>query len=381
MRHKKAKNLCQQCQQCHQCQEPIKNLIMTISENTLRQVKSADLVNIIGQIVKLKRVGNNYVGLCPFHNEKTPSFIVTRGKCYKCFGCGEGGKNAIDFIIKYERVQFVDAVIRVSAMACITIEHENLTGYEKLQNIKPSIKIESEGIHYISDEMIEQNLKAYKKNNLYLFFVQLFSDSRSMEISKKYNIGSSKYFGNGTTFFVQKDIQGNIRQIKVMLFDPVTGKRSKQKSHSPKIIGRDIIGYDKNLIQCFFGEHLLKGNSLPVAVVESEKTACICSVCYPQFLWIATGGKNGCNMLNPYVNRALLRKEIHLFPDVDGSEHWRKIAIGLKQQNFDVFLNDVMASNSEPGSKEDIADLILINRASNGILLNDKDYPVIWDLV
>ncbi|MBQ4178018.1 MAG: DNA primase, partial [Lachnospiraceae bacterium] len=66
---------------------------MYYSDDVIDQVRSAnDIVDVIGQSVQLKRGGSNYIGLCPFHNEKTPSFSVSRQKqMYYCFGCHKGG--------------------------------------------------------------------------------------------------------------------------------------------------------------------------------------------------------------------------------------------------------------------------------------------------
>jgi len=352
---------------------------MIISENTIQQIRDTDLINIIGQYTNLKKAGARWIGLCPFHNEKTPSFNITPRKGYYCFGCDAKGANAIDFIMQYERKDFPDAVIQVAGMAGIIIND----GIAPQQAIKPKIKplqaIATQVFDYIPHEKVSQNLAGYKANNLFTFFSSLFGERVAAQVFRKYNIGSSKYFGNGTTCFIQKDIVGNIRQVKVIRYDATTGKRLKEKQFEPKIIGRDLVGYDKNLSQCFFGESLLKDTSLRVAVCESEKTAAICSVCYPQFIWIATGGKNGCNMINRAINHVLKNREIHLFPDVDGMEDWRKAANEMEAQGFNVFLNDVMAKSAEPGSKDDIADLILLNRDESGILLNENDYPVIWE--
>lgn len=352
---------------------------MNISENTIQQIRDADLINIIGQYTHLKKAGARFVGICPFHDEKTPSFYVTHGKGFYCFGCDAKGANAIDFIMRYEGKDFPDAVIHVASMAGILIDEGIVPQQVAKPKIKPLQATIPQAVDYIPYEKVSLNLAAYKANNLFTFFSSLFGDRVAGKVFRKYGVGSSKFFGNDTTCFIQKDIAGNIRQVKVILYDAATGKRLKEKQYEPKIIGRDLVGYDKNLSQCFFGEPLLKDNSLPVAIVESEKTAAICSICYPQFIWIATGGKNGCNMTNPAVNRVLKEKEVHLFPDVDGVEDWRKAAIELQAQGLNIFLNDVMAKSAEPGSKEDIADLILLNRDESGMLLTDNDYPVIWE--
>ena len=71
---------------------------------------ATDIVELIGQTVSLKRRGKDYVGLCPFHQEKTPSFHVSPARqFFHCYGCKEGG-NAIDFVIKRDRVTFVEAL-------------------------------------------------------------------------------------------------------------------------------------------------------------------------------------------------------------------------------------------------------------------------------
>src|SRR5690348_16709488 len=71
---------------------------------------ATDIVQLIGQSVALKRRGKDYVGLCPFHSEKTPSFKVSPARqAFYCFGCKASG-NAIDFVIKRDRVEFIDAL-------------------------------------------------------------------------------------------------------------------------------------------------------------------------------------------------------------------------------------------------------------------------------
>src|SRR4051794_4923344 len=73
-------------------------------------LQATDIVELIGQSVALKRRGKDFVGLCPFHQEKTPSFHVSPSKqFFHCYGCKAGG-NAIDFVIKRDRVEFVDAL-------------------------------------------------------------------------------------------------------------------------------------------------------------------------------------------------------------------------------------------------------------------------------
>ncbi|MCT4613409.1 MAG: DNA primase [Marinifilaceae bacterium] len=82
-----------------------------IDQNTIAQIfETADILEVVSDFVSLRKRGVNYLGLCPFHNEKTPSFTVSPAKgIYKCFGCGKGG-NAVNFIMEHEQLDYVNAL-------------------------------------------------------------------------------------------------------------------------------------------------------------------------------------------------------------------------------------------------------------------------------
>jgi len=94
-----------------------------ISPQTIQQITSrTDIIDVIGEFVKLKKRGTNYMGLCPFHNEKSPSFTVSPGKeIYKCFGCGKSG-NAIGFLMEHEKMGYPEALRWLANRYNITIE-------------------------------------------------------------------------------------------------------------------------------------------------------------------------------------------------------------------------------------------------------------------
>ena len=96
---------------------------MQISEEILEKIKSQnDIVDVISERVRLKKAGRNFTGLCPFHNEKTPSFSVSQEKqIYKCFGCGEAG-NVISFVMKDKNLPFIEAVKYLAGRANIPLE-------------------------------------------------------------------------------------------------------------------------------------------------------------------------------------------------------------------------------------------------------------------
>ena len=139
-------------------------------EYIIREVaEKNDIYDVVSKYVSLKKSGNSYIGLCPFHNEKTPSFSVspTRGVCH-CFGCGEGG-NVISFLMKIEGIPFYEAVQKLADMANITLP--KVTNYDKEDAKKEK----------------EQKERLYEINkDAALFFYNQLKDSReSVEYLKK----------------------------------------------------------------------------------------------------------------------------------------------------------------------------------------------------
>ncbi|MBU3744308.1 MAG: DNA primase, partial [Sediminibacterium sp.] len=109
-----------------------------ITPETIQQITSRiDIIDVVGEFVKLKKRGSNYMGLCPFHNEKSPSFTVSPSKeIYKCFGCGKSG-NAIGFVMEHEKIGYPDALRWLANRYNITIEETAVTA-EQQQRIQTS---------------------------------------------------------------------------------------------------------------------------------------------------------------------------------------------------------------------------------------------------
>ena len=103
-----------------------------IDQATIQKIfDAADIYEVISDFVSLKKRGVNYVGCCPFHNEKTGSFTVSPSKgIYKCFGCGKGG-NAVNFIMEHEQLSYVEALRWLAAKYNIIIEEKELSEHEK----------------------------------------------------------------------------------------------------------------------------------------------------------------------------------------------------------------------------------------------------------
>ncbi len=110
------------------------------SSATLEQIRAAsDIVDVIGSYVPLKRAGANFVALCPFHKEKTPSFNVNpQRQIFHCFGCHKGG-DVFAFVKEYENIDFVEAVKRLADRAKIPLEYEKSTGEQQVRHVKESL--------------------------------------------------------------------------------------------------------------------------------------------------------------------------------------------------------------------------------------------------
>lgn len=103
-----------------------------IDHNTVQQIlDAADIVDVVSDFVSLKKRGANWIGLCPFHNDRRPSFYVSKAKgICKCFACGEGG-SAVNFIMKHEQLSYPEALRYLARKYHIEIQEKELTDEEK----------------------------------------------------------------------------------------------------------------------------------------------------------------------------------------------------------------------------------------------------------
>ncbi|MDD2198258.1 MAG: DNA primase [Bacteroidales bacterium] len=130
-----------------------------IDQNTIERVlETARIEEVIQDFVSLKKRGVNYIGLCPFHNEKTPSFTVSPSKgIFKCFGCGKGG-NSAHFIMEHEHLNFIEAIKYLAKKYNIEIEERELSEEEKLlSNERESMLIVSSFAQKYFNDMLLNN--------------------------------------------------------------------------------------------------------------------------------------------------------------------------------------------------------------------------------
>lgn len=137
---------------------------MSDIKDTIEEIKSrSDIVKVISDYIKVQQSGTNYKGLCPFHGEKTPSFYINTSKqIYKCFGCGEGG-DVINFIMKIENLEFMDAV-KLLAKDCGIEINTNMDEQSKIrmEKIKKIQDINTEAARYYFSNLIKEKNYGYE---------------------------------------------------------------------------------------------------------------------------------------------------------------------------------------------------------------------------
>ncbi len=202
-------------------------------------------------------------------------------------------------------------------------------------------------------------------NNFVKYLRFLFGSSTANSIQKNYKIGTLPEFNNGTIFW-QIDEQKKVRAGKVIQYFE-TGKRTKNITWIHQFLKMKKEISDYNLCQCLFGLHLIKDDKKSIiALVESEKTACIMSVIFPDFLWLSCSAKGEFKLkkLEPIKHRKIIA-----YPDCEiqknGSttyQEWKRKAEGFNANGFDIYVSDLLEEETADEQKNegfDVADFFM----------------------
>lgn len=137
---------------------------MRISEHKIEEVKnSANIVDIVSEYVQLRKRGRNYLGLCPFHKEKTPSFTVSEDKqIYHCFGCHNGG-NVFKFLMEYKKISFIEAVQELAEQLGIQLDFDEQSS-EKQSEQEILFDINTEVARYYSNNLLNELEAEYARS-------------------------------------------------------------------------------------------------------------------------------------------------------------------------------------------------------------------------
>lgn len=162
-------------------------------ETVTKVIESQDIVEVISRYISLKKKGQNHIGLCPFHSEKTPSFVVSQTKqLFHCFGCGTGG-NVISFLMRHENSTFTEVVRRLGHDAGIILE--SAVKENKSENLAYDVNKAVSAFYH-------ENLIKTKEAETAMEY--LSKRGIAIETINKFNIGYSMDSWNNTCFFLKK---------------------------------------------------------------------------------------------------------------------------------------------------------------------------------
>lgn len=352
----------------------------TIDDLTIQRIKdAADIVDVVGDFVALKKSGVRYLGLCPFHDDKhLGSFVVyPKGNVFKCFRCDAKG-GPIEFLMKHENLTFPDAIRWLGKKYSIDTDMEDFNYTPPPPRPKPAplpmLTLPMSMVNSREGDREQNTLVRWMRTGISWDSVQR---KRIDQVLNDYHVGTNRR--NGMTIFWQIDEQQQVRTGKMMLYRH-DGHRDRDSHYNFDWI-HSALFRDKRLPQwdedkqevkpTLFGLHLLNrfGPHATVNIVESEKTALIMAIAYgnhQQQVWMACGGLEMLNRerLKPIIEQ---NRRIVLYPDRDGIDRWR-----AKMENLRY---DRMYLNAEPvlkwwrdgdGEKADVADVAIriINEAT-----------------
>ncbi|HOE75560.1 MAG TPA: DUF6371 domain-containing protein [Rectinema sp.] len=253
----------------------------------------------------------------------------------------------------------------------------------KKQQYRPKIKQEiktkpvtlpATGISTIPMETVLKTVRTKPVSDFLFYLCNLFDVDTILRLVREYLIGVTKA---GDVIFYQIDRQGRCRTGKVMKYDRITGHRIKDEDVPGKITWvHSLLSYngqlpDKwELTQCIFGEHLLRKHpESPVILVEAEKTAVIGAGYFPDYVWVALGGKK---QFGDKVD-ALVGRKVLAFPDIDAYDCWRQEF--EKRPYLSVKVSDLLIRQATPEDYEkkiDVADLLIRHKQSEQSFLVPK---------
>lgn len=337
------------------------------SSSAIESIKAIKIETIAAQ---LEITAKNHMCCCPFHDDKHPSMKMwNEVNGWKCYACGEKG-TSVDLVMKKLDLSYIEA------LRWIAKENGIYEEMRKDKNEKTKTEEKKETMT-ISEEKVRRSLSI---NNMFcqaLVDKSILTASQMRHASEVYRLGSTH---DGGVIFWQIDEKMQVREGKVMWYE---ADCHRSKTRNPVTISylmkqRRELPQEWRATPCLFGLHLTNSEGTTdsqsiVAIVESEKTAIICSELFSSIpfgedgergYWLASGGLNSltAEMLLPLKGHRII-----LFPDTDtkGEAYSKWLAIAEEAKallGHPVYVSDVLEKNATKEQKErkiDIADLII----------------------
>ncbi len=236
-------------------------------------------------------------------------------------------------------------------------------GFKPKKRLQTAYKVQTltetpKSYDFIAPEHLHATLSHYDRNAFVQFLFDLFPDCSEeiQDVLKMYFVGTYDDY----TCFPQIDRLNRVCKAKLIRFNPATGKRLKGEYDTSSLVRKLKLKEDFQYKQIFFGEHLLlKYPNKPISVVESEKSAIIGSLCFPEFVWLACNSKT---WLKVERLQRFAQRQIILYPDADGFELWTGIATDARRLGLDVKVSTLIenhATDEQKANGYDLADYLI----------------------
>ena len=341
---------------------------MKISDSTLDKIHDTSIVTVAEKLgIKLYGIGDEgRRACCPYHEDQHPSlhFSTKRG-CFKCFVCGAKG-DAIKLVQDHENLSFNEACEWIIKECDIIVVDD-----KPLKSAKPVVKkesvqsvqsvVETKSVVPLDATLVSKSLGVNSEFCQALVSAGYMNQQQMQLAAERYRLGMAK---DGSVIFWEIDQQGHCHNGKLMHY---LSDCHRDKSRTPTWAATELkktgtLSPDFENPHCLFGEHLLRTGNKGVAIVESEKTAIICSQLFPDFIWLSCGG---LQMFKPELLAPLVAHKVILFPDTDEKGEAYKAWLSVAQQAQKLYLfqyplriSPLLEANATPEQKQRKIDIV-----------------------
>ena len=349
---------------------------MKYNDLTINKLRDLSILNVATRLgITLKGTGQEgRRAICPYHNDKNPSLHFSRKKnIFKCFVCGAKG-DLFKLVMDHENLTFTEACAWLIKEFDITVVEDN-SHPKRSQEIswtsqaaKPSApcaalsrndKGEVPTFHPLPHSYVTQALSVNSTFCQSLVSNGYLTQQQMLHAAERYHLGISK---DGGVVFWEIDNTNQVHDGKIMFYSP---NCHRDKERHPSWVTAELIksGRLKPNIdnpKCLFGLHLNKQGIKGIAIVESEKSAIILSELFPDYTWLASGGKT---MLNASLFAPLGDQRIILFPDTDETGEtynlWCTIAQeATKLYKSRIHVSPILEKRATPAQKSSKIDIV-----------------------
>lgn len=337
---------------------------MKFTEDTLAKLNTLPILEVAQKLgLSYRRTGANWqVCRCFLHDDHHPSMgLSALRNHWTCFSCHQGG-GVIDLVMKHENLSFLEASDWLVRQFSIYVPAEEKT-HSFFKAIQPKL-MNTVNTYYLQQSLLEEFSSTDNSLTRALVQCHILTPQQMQKACQQFHLGTEQ---NRVIFWMQ-DEAGRLHEGKIMEY-----QANAHRSHTVNPITLSYLLKKANRLEpewkaqpCLFGQHQLADapHDAIIAVVESEKTAVICSQLLPEsqshpVLWMATGG---FSQLNPKLLQPLQGHKIILFPDTDSTgktfRAWQEIATHAQPYlGHPVTVSPILENNATPQQKEQKIDL------------------------